>query len=61
MNAFEDIVKQRLKAEGYWVRHSVKLEISPSDKKTVGLTTVPRPEMADLSIGLGFRKSLGSF
>ena len=45
MNAFEDIVKQYLEAEGYWVRHSVKLEISPSDKKAIGLPTMPRPEI----------------
>jgi len=45
MNAFEDIVKQYLETEGYWVRHSVKLEISPTDKKTIGLPTMPRPEI----------------
>jgi len=45
MNAFEDIVKQYLEAEGYWVRHSVKLEISPTDKKTIGLPSMPRPEI----------------
>ncbi len=45
MNAFEDIVKQYLEAEGYLVRHSVKVEISPSDKRAIGLTTMPRPEI----------------
>ena len=45
MNAFEEIVKQYLEAEGYWVRHSVKVEISKDDKKAIGLPTMPRPEI----------------
>lgn len=42
MNAFEEIVKQYLEAEGYWVRQSVKVEISKDDNKLIGL---PRPEI----------------
>ena len=45
MNAFEEIVKQYLEAEGYWVRQSVKVEISKDDKKVIGLPTMPRPEI----------------
>ena len=45
MNAFEDIVKLYLEAEGYWVRQSVKVEISKDDKKAIGLPTMPRPEI----------------
>jgi len=45
MNAFEEIVKQYLEAEGYWVRQSVKVEISKGDKKEIGLPTMPRPEI----------------
>jgi hypothetical protein len=45
MNAFEEIVKQYLEAEGYWVRQSVKVEISKYDKKAIGLPTMPRPEI----------------
>ncbi len=45
MNAFEDIVKLCLEAEGYWVRQSVKVEISKDDKKAIGLPTMPRPEI----------------
>jgi hypothetical protein len=45
MNAFEEIVKQYLEAEGYWVRPSVKVEISKDDKKAIGLPTMPRPEI----------------
>lgn len=45
MNAFEDIVRQYLEAEGYWVRQSVKVEISREDKLEIGLRTMPRPEI----------------
>jgi hypothetical protein len=45
MNAFEEIVKQYLETEGYWVRQSVKVEISKDDKKEIGLPTMPRPEI----------------
>lgn len=45
MNAFEEIVKQYLEVEGYWVRQSVKVEISKDDKKAIGLPTMPRPEI----------------
>ncbi len=45
MNAFEDIVKLYLEEEGYWVRQSVKIEISKDDKKELGLPSMPRPEI----------------
>lgn len=45
MNAFEEIIKQYLEAEDYWVRQSVKVEISKEDKKAIGLSTMPRPEI----------------
>ena len=45
MNAFESIIAQYLEAEGYWVRQSVKVEISKEDKKAIGLPTMPRPEI----------------
>jgi len=45
MNAFENIVAQYLEAEGYWVRQSVKVEISKEAKKTLKLSTMPRPEI----------------
>ena len=45
MNAFEEIAKQYLEAEGYWVRQSVKVEISKYDKKAIGLPSMPRPEI----------------
>ena len=45
MNAFEEIIKQYLEEEGYWVRQSVKVEISKDDKKALGLPSMPRPEI----------------
>lgn len=45
MNAFENIVKLYLEEEGYWVRQSVKVDISKEDKKAIGLPTMPRPEI----------------
>jgi hypothetical protein len=45
MNAFEDIVKLYLEEEGYWVKQSVKVDISKDDKKAIGLPTMPRPEI----------------
>ena len=45
MNAFEDIVKLFLEEEGYWVRQSVKVEISKEEKRELGNPTMPRPEI----------------
>lgn len=45
MNAFEDIIALYLEAEGYWVRQSVKVSISKEDKQSIGLPSMPRPEI----------------
>ncbi len=45
MNAFEDIIGRYLEDEGYWVRHSVKLDISKQDKVALELRSMPRPEI----------------
>lgn len=45
MNAFEDIVKLYLEEEGYWVRQSVKVDITKQDKVDIGLPSMPRPEI----------------
>jgi hypothetical protein len=45
MNAFEDIVGRYLEEEGYWVRHSVKLNISKQDKVALEKHSMPRPEI----------------
>ena len=55
MNAFEDIVGRYLEEEGYWVRHSVKLNISKQDKVALERHTMPRPEI-DI-VALNVRKN----
>jgi hypothetical protein len=45
MDAFEEIVKRYLEEEGYWVRQSVKINISSEDKREIGTPTMPRPEI----------------
>ena len=45
MNAFEDIEKIYLEEEGYWVRQSVKVNISREEKRELGTHTMPRPEI----------------
>jgi hypothetical protein len=45
MNAFEDIVKLYLEEDGYWVRQSVKVNISKEDKRTLNNYSMPRPEI----------------
>jgi len=55
MNAFEDIVKQYLEEEGYWVRQSVKVNISKEEKRKIGTHTMPRPEI-DL-VALNMKKN----
>jgi len=45
VNAFENIVKLYLEEEGYWIRQSVKVSVSKEDKVTIGLPTMPRPEI----------------
>lgn len=45
MNGFEDIVACHLEEQGYWVRRSVKVNISKEEKKRIGLPSMPRPEI----------------
>ena len=45
MNAFENIIAQYLEEEGYWVRQSVKVNISKQDKRDIGTFSMPRPEI----------------
>ncbi len=52
MNAFEDIVKLYLEEEGYWVRQSVKVNISKEAKREIGLPTMPRPEIDLIALNM---------
>lgn len=45
MDAFEQIVGQLLEEDKYWVRYSVKIDLSKDEKKLIGKPTAPRPEI----------------
>jgi len=45
MNAFEDIIKLYLEENGYWVRQSVKVNITIEEKRELRNPTMPRPEI----------------
>lgn len=45
MNAFENIIAQYLNSEGFWVKQSVKVEITKEDKRNMNLPSMPRPEI----------------
>ena len=45
MNAFEQVVSDILRMEGYWVRNSVKVEINKEEKRKIGKHSAPRWEL----------------
>jgi hypothetical protein len=45
MDAFESIVAMILEEKGFWVKRSVKLNISKSEKSFIGKASMPRPEI----------------
>lgn len=45
MHAFEDLVARLLRREGFWIRHSVKVDLTPLDKERLGKPSLPRPEL----------------
>jgi hypothetical protein len=45
MDAFEQLVSEILWNEGYWVRTSVKVKLSPGEKKQINRPTSPRWEL----------------
>jgi hypothetical protein len=45
MNAFEQLVSEILWMEGYWVRTSVKAELTKEEKRKIGLPSAPRWEL----------------
>lgn len=45
MDAFELIIGQLLEEEKYWVRLSVKINLSPNEKRTIKKPSTPRPEI----------------
>jgi hypothetical protein len=45
MDAFEQVVSEILWMKGLWVRTSVKVNLEPKDKETIGKPTSPRWEL----------------
>ena len=45
MDAFEQVVAEVLWREGYWVRTSVKVELTKEDKRAIQLPSSPRWEL----------------
>jgi hypothetical protein len=45
MDAFEELVAEVLRAEGYWVRQGYKIDLTPADKRALGNPSMPRPEI----------------
>ena len=45
MEAFEQVVSEILWMEGYWVRTSVKVELTKKDKISIGRPSSPRWEL----------------
>jgi hypothetical protein len=45
MDAFEQVVSEILFIEGYWIRQSVKVELTKREKTAIGLPSSPRWEL----------------
>ena len=45
MDAFETIIGQLLTEDMYWVKHSVKIDLSPKEKRAINKPSTPRPEI----------------
>lgn len=50
MDQFEALVGTLLEAEGYWVRHSFKVNLTKEEKRRIGKPSVPRPEIDILAL-----------
>lgn len=51
MDAFEQLVSEILWMEGYWVRTSVKVELTKEEKKAIGRPSSPRWELDIVAYG----------
>lgn len=45
MDAFEELVCELLRAEGYWVHRGYKIELTPAEKRSLDNPSMPRPEI----------------
>ena len=56
MDYFEEISSKLLEEQGYWIRRSLKIDLSKEEKRDIGKHTIPRPEI-DI-VALDFRKNM---
>lgn len=52
MDAFELIIGQLLQEENYWIRYSVKINLTPEEKRAIGKPSAPRPEIDIIALDL---------
>ncbi|MCA9221041.1 MAG: hypothetical protein KDA71_11990, partial [Planctomycetales bacterium] len=45
MDSFENVIGQILARDGFWVRQSYKVRLTPADKRAIGRITSPRWEI----------------
>lgn len=45
MDYFENIIKRLIEEDGYWVRQSVKVNLTKPEKVAIGKYSIPRPEI----------------
>lgn len=45
MDAFEELICELLRAEGYWVQRSYKIDLTPAEKRALDNPSMPRPEI----------------
>ena len=45
MDGFEQIIGQLLIEDKYWIRHSVKVNLTLEEKRTINKPSTPRPEI----------------
>lgn len=45
MDAFEELVAEVLRADGYWVHQGYKINLSRDEKRALGNPSMPRPEI----------------
>lgn len=58
MNAFEEIISLFFEEQNYWVRQSVKIDITKENKKEIGLPSMPRPELDMVALNVKENKLL---
>lgn len=58
MEYFEGIIKTLLEHEGYWVRQSFKVNLTKQEKREIGKSSLPRPEIDLLAFKPSYKEVL---